>query len=809
MDPFGYDDHLRRQRDRRLRLSIACEASREALRIFTRAAVAVVGHSASVLLLLTIQVAPWVLGNELLMGFLFNGPVWLRAIGPLVLFVSIAALIFIARSLLTLVLGLFHSFAVRRWGRAYARRMPSWIISTQLQQTARDLSLPYSKVLLLFNRVLWLLRQARRWREPSPPSVAVCMVCHNLEKNRSFEDRTICYRDLVNTYRNCITCATLRAAVRRFYPPAETSNPFFFQWRRYQPGDEIILVWNGDRKTIQVQLRDIVAVWPRMTFYSFDKQPQLPLLSSPRAAVDDTRSEATMHRVLSWISTCTTEHEHCSKNQLHPLPDRVLDLGDSPDSPIKLAQTRNELGYYACLSHRWGSQQPLRTLKGNKDAFMAGIPMAMLPKTFREAIIVCRQLSLRYFWIDSLCIVQDSVIEWERQLPKMANIYENAFLTIAATKANGHEEGLHSDGESRTVLLERIPAQEIGHGLSEDVYVRLEYQDEGRIRHWDIRSPDQHHEEWPLLTRAWVFQERLLSPRMLHFAKRELVWECRTGVFCDCRRTHDNQADDVEFRRLVSNKSIKTTNTTPAELRALWYAIVQRYSRLIGNLTVETDAFPALAGLASRVSGLLEDEYVAGLWRSDMVEGLLWARRSSTPGAQPRAWRAPSWSWASTTDEVSYKHGADSGGWFQQELHEVYADVVDVECVLTGSQSTGPVSAAAVTLSGWVSQARVRARLDGAGGYHLVWQHDGHESPLHPDRPEDVVDGERVLCMRLARIDARDWYLVLVADGQSRSYKRWGLYEGNDVTWRWTSLESWRRRAEQRYHEEKQVLRIV
>ncbi|KAH6889762.1 heterokaryon incompatibility protein-domain-containing protein, partial [Thelonectria olida] len=819
---FDYDDGLQRRRNRRLLISIVFEAARETLQLLARAAYGVICQWTSFILFIVVQVTPFwaiIYLYYTLWPNIFDEVHWL------ILAIPVLIVTYITRSLFTLALGLFHSFAVRRWGRAYARRIPRWMISEQLQDTTRDLKLSFSNSATFYRGVLWLFRQPQRWRESrNQPPENVCMVCHNLDPDRHCrytpENGNIQYRDLLSTYRDCAICATLHAAVCRFYPPADTSNAFFYQWKRYQPGDDIILVWNKHKKMITIELKNIVAVWPRMTFYCLGKGLDLPLISSPRAAVDDTRSESTMHRVLSWITECTTDHENCSRNQPHPLPDRVLDLGNSPNSPIKLVETRNELGYYACLSHRWGSKQPLRTLSGNKDAFMAGIHMAALPKTFQEAVTVCRQLSLRYFWVDSLCIVQDSVDEWERQLPKMANIYENAFLTIAATKANGHEEGLHPNGESRTVYLERIPAHEIGHGVSEDVYVRLEYQDKGGIRHWDIQSPDQQHEEeWPLLTRAWVFQERLLSPRMLHFAKRELVWECRTGVFCDCGREHDDKADDLEFRRLVSSKSIKTTNATPLQLRALWYAIVERYSRLMGNLTVESDAFPALAGLASRISGLLEDEYVAGLWRSNMVEGLLWARKNETPDnrpVRPKSWRAPSWSWASITDEISYKHNTTSG-WFRPELHEIYAAVEDVECVPTGSQRTGPISSAALTLSGWVSHASVRARHTERRNWYtdeltvqvdcdLVWQHDGHESSLRPDHPEDVVDGETVLCLRLARIDKRDWYLVLVRDTQSPgSFRRWGLYEGADVTWEWTSMESWRRRAEQRYHEEKRV----
>lgn len=36
----------------------------------------------------------------------------------------------------------------------------------------------------------------------------------------------------------------------------------------------------------------------------------------------------------------------------------------------------------------------------------------------------------------------------------------------------------------------------------------------------------------PLLGRAWTFQERGLSTRILHFGRVELLWECRTTNDC-------------------------------------------------------------------------------------------------------------------------------------------------------------------------------------------------------------------------------------------------------------------------------------
>ncbi|KAH6995011.1 heterokaryon incompatibility protein-domain-containing protein [Ilyonectria destructans] len=739
---------------------------------------------------------------------------------------------FISRCLFTLMVESLNSVAERLWGRAYVRRIPKWMVSKRLNEVVCNLQSSFLSIVILFQGIGWLLRQLRLWlasrHQTSKPS---CQVCNDLTRDYwdgLLRHPEIRYSDLPSSQRSCSICAILLAAVHRFCSPTDSLSSRFVHLKRLSPGDETVLYWDRSKKTIHVELKGPKPARLRLAFYCLNKGPDIPLISSPKAIANDTRSEAAMHRVFSWIKACTTEHEHCSRNEPKPLPDRVLDLGESQDSPIRLTKTNNELGYYACLSHHWGKPQPLRTLTANKEVFMAGIPMAMLPKTFRDAVMACRRLNIRYFWIDSLCIVQDSTQEWQIQSSKMATIYENAFLTIAATHAKGQEEGLHTDQERHT-HLECIPASEIGHGISEDIYVRSEHDPKGTIKHWGNSDPGQADKEWPLLTRAWVFQEQLLTPRMLHFTKNELVWECRTGVFCDCGMRSPNvesETRDLEFRRLVSSQSIMAKDVTPAQLRALWYDIVQRYSRVMGNLTKETDAFPALSGLASRISGLLGDDYVAGLWRGNIVEGLLWAycindERSGPYRIRdsPESWRAPSWSWASMTSAISYQHISGIGR--RGELQEIYASVVEVECTSAGSHQTGSISSAALTLRGWVTYTiiRIKPRPWGMGwniaetefGPHCTLEKDDESAlSLFLDHPEEVANGEKAICLRLAKIGNEEWYLVLVRESPtSESFKRIGLYRGDFTRWQWTSPSSWRRRAEQRQDEEKRVLRIL
>jgi hypothetical protein len=58
-----------------------------------------------------------------------------------------------------------------------------------------------------------------------------------------------------------------------------------------------------------------------------------------------------------------------------------------------------------------------------------------------------------------------------------------------------------------------------------------------------------------------------------------------------------------------------------------WSAIVEDYStRSLGEAG---DKLPALAGIAHEYADILNDQYVAGLWMSNLADGLLWRMESA------------------------------------------------------------------------------------------------------------------------------------------------------------------------------------
>ncbi len=185
----------------------------------------------------------------------------------------------------------------------------------------------------------------------------------------------------------------------------------------------------------------------------------------------------------SWLTTCLQNHTSCAKRARHAsifctdnfhfiddlsgdglVPSRLLALPiSSPpknDERIVKLVPSSALGaqtQYLALSHQWGGPEfPLpRTLESNlEDHTKHGIPYDNLPKTFRDAIDVTIALGYGYLWIDSLCIVQDSSEDWKKEARRMAIIYDNAILTIAAMDAENSSQGLFPTKASRVGSLE-------------------------------------------------------------------------------------------------------------------------------------------------------------------------------------------------------------------------------------------------------------------------------------------------------------------------------------------------------------------
>jgi hypothetical protein len=109
---------------------------------------------------------------------------------------------------------------------------------------------------------------------------------------------------------------------------------------------------------------------------------------------------------------------------------------------------RQKVGFMpACLSHRWGQGQMMRMIKETLSLYTREISWESIPRTFQDAITFARHLGLAYIWIDSLCIVQDDLMDWQEQSGIMTTIYSNSYITLAAAVSDGPESGIFTKGQ--------------------------------------------------------------------------------------------------------------------------------------------------------------------------------------------------------------------------------------------------------------------------------------------------------------------------------------------------------------------------
>ncbi|KAI0532973.1 heterokaryon incompatibility protein-domain-containing protein [Xylaria digitata] len=126
------------------------------------------------------------------------------------------------------------------------------------------------------------------------------------------------------------------------------------------------------------------------------------------------------------------------------LPKRVLLVGSKSDNTIKLIEGSKERVRYICLSHCWGNAESIKTTNRNITNHAIGISWSDLPRVYCDAITFCRELEVQYLWIDSLCIKQDDEEDWVEESSKIASIYENSYITLAATSSRNHDEACAS-----------------------------------------------------------------------------------------------------------------------------------------------------------------------------------------------------------------------------------------------------------------------------------------------------------------------------------------------------------------------------
>ena len=365
----------------------------------------------------------------------------------------------------------------------------------------------------------------------------------------------------------------------------------------------------------------------------------------PRSLENSTTgSEAALGQIRKWINCCELNHS-CQQSQREEsfLPTRLIHIGSTEPSNPPMIVNREDIkpgSKYMTLSHCWGRPGPKVVLKEELlEAFEISLPMSELPATFAQAIKVTESLGVEYIWIDSLCIIQNQASheDWLVEAPTMWKVYRNSYLNLSATASSHSEEGLFRERPEYTVdqciatVGEGHPQFAAGEYTIYDDEEWMMYVDNGAVN-----------------TRAWVCQERLLAPRIVHFSEHQLFWECRelkaSEMFSEgVPERYERGVENLLFSKLPSSD--------PRNLLEVWDSIVTTYTRT--DLSFVSDKLIAVSALARQISDIsdIAGEYLGGMWKNHLVGQLLWA--STRQSSRASEYRAPSWSWASIDGAVS------------------------------------------------------------------------------------------------------------------------------------------------------------
>ncbi len=416
----------------------------------------------------------------------------------------------------------------------------------------------------------------------------------------------------------------------------------------------------------------------------------ITMLASGLLREEDTQrppSEKRWDMVRRWLLVCESEHQTCSHNRRTNsggdpwFPSRLIDVrsttGDDGHERyllIETATTRPEGSRYLTLSHVWGSaredQQPAyRTLRhnyGDRTNPAIGIRRDELPPCFVDAIDVTKKLGEHYIWIDSLCIVQDNDRDWEVEAGRMSDVYRNSYCSLSATASSSSRD--------------RFPA--LDERIQEPRFVNTAWggRYQGMYQIFDPSFWLDRVTSTKLASRGWVFQERALAPRIVHFGVDQLLWECAEFEAAEefpvgvPRRFISSGRRGFKWQfnlagSPTSDSGVAETEaeprSAPLQLHAMWSAALDNYTQC--ELTKGTDKLVAISGVARVLADQFRDQYLAGLWQSNLVGGLCWrvsgmrratqelvpvggyARRweTSRRASPPAPYLAPSWSWAS------------------------------------------------------------------------------------------------------------------------------------------------------------------
>ena len=342
-------------------------------------------------------------------------------------------------------------------------------------------------------------------------------------------------------------------------------------------------------------------------------------------------------------------------------PESVEDFDEANLPTLRLIDVNQECvvkasfrSRYIALSYVWGGLEQLTNTTLNDELLSRPFSLRLechrklLRNTIKDAMHLVRRLGERFLWVDALCIVQDSP-DKVLHLAAMEKIYGNAIITIAATSGTSADAGLPGvDPSKRPRKVKQYKCSLRGLTLA-----------------WFLPDVSITADASVWNKRAWTYQERVLSQRLMIVSDQQVFFRCMHGL--------DLREDLVIGDRIQDMISdIHETDT----LRGTDHLVnFQAYATVVQNFSTrqiafEWDLLNAFAGIMSYFEPRFQSDFLFGLPTSELDLALLWqplgdmSRRKNEKG-----YLFPSWAWVGSTAGARYWEETDMLSCLQYKDH--------------------------------------------------------------------------------------------------------------------------------------------
>ncbi|KUJ19723.1 uncharacterized protein LY89DRAFT_666582 [Mollisia scopiformis] len=341
---------------------------------------------------------------------------------------------------------------------------------------------------------------------------------------------------------------------------------------------------------------------------------------------EDPSSKRSLEIASRWLKNCVEGHRSCRPPPEMHRPPKWLMRVDSETRNLFLIETSPEDQHleWLALSYCWGGDHSRKLTKYTMVEFKNGIAWDDFDPTIRDA--------------------------------------GGSTVTLVVASSNSVKNGFL---QRRDLNYIHVP---YSSSLMEDERQKLFLSPE-----WDDKEREY---DGPWSQRGWTMQECLLPNRLLHYTTSQMIWKCCEEQIFERGVTESvedkiseatGEDDDISFESsflwqlppFIRFKKLRAHLTTSldyplwshSDTFRLWYDLIEDYTQR--RFTNIDDRLVAITGLANiYCETIRRPTYVAGVWKEDLLRGLLWHVEGATLVPATILDAFPSWSWASVGYEV-------------------------------------------------------------------------------------------------------------------------------------------------------------